>query len=164
MVCAGELSRGAAKDGSPRREPWGRGENHQSPVRGDRTDTRGFLSPLRGSGLLPTKPTARAVGYRLALFRSFHRVIKSLFSPKAGGRKSGLAHAGFSPERRKGIAQRGNAGVGRREGNQSRQGRKRACRPTTVLSSLTGLERAGREIPALKRWAMLFRPAGLKPA
>ena len=36
-----------------------------------------LLSPLRGSGLLPMKPTARAVGYLLALLCSFHRVIKS---------------------------------------------------------------------------------------
>ena len=37
----------------------------------------GLLSPLRGSGLLPLKPTARAVGYLLTLLRSFRRVIKS---------------------------------------------------------------------------------------
>ena len=36
-MCAGEPGCGAARDGSPRRQQWGRGENNQGPARGDRS-------------------------------------------------------------------------------------------------------------------------------
>ena len=88
-----------------------------------------------------------------------------LAKPVATRRKSGFAQAGFSPAGRKRIAQCFNAG---------NSGSTRRPVPTGTtetlycgsifMPSLTGLNPCSAPGPALKRWAILFRPAGLKPA
>src|SRR6266480_5031063 len=62
-----------AEDGSPRREPWEKIRARQKPRQGrQHSDQRGFsFAPTRLLSLLCLKPTADAVGYPLALLRSY---------------------------------------------------------------------------------------------
>ena len=69
-----------------------------------------------------------------------------------------------SPAGRKRIAQRFNAGLGSAAMEPVPSGTTETLLSHDLLSSLAGLEHAGAIVPALKRWAILGRPAGLETA
>ena len=75
----GRFPPGRATENSPALQRWDYrpGVLKSRQGRQNRYSPLDFLSPLRGSGLLPLQPTAHAVGYLHALLRSFHCVIKS---------------------------------------------------------------------------------------
>ena len=84
-------------------------------------------------------------------------------TPVVTRRKSGFAYAGFGPAGRTRMAQRFNAGMSGGEGFKSRHGRQNAVSAAklSVVPGGTGVPPRGSH-PALKRWAILVRPAGLK--
>ena len=91
-------SRGAAADSSPRREPWVGMSRLKSLGRGGRflrfRFAASFLTPLRGSPLCSTQPTAHAVGYFLAVLRTCRRTAQT----RMGGAGLRPALSGVAPE------------------------------------------------------------------
>ena len=71
------VSRGVARERSPRREPWGKCGASESPTKGDRIRLRERELSIAATRFRFTtlQPTADAVGYHLSLLRSYLQTL-----------------------------------------------------------------------------------------
>ena len=95
---AGELSRGAARDGSPRRKPWVAAEWGPEPRSGERTipAEQTSIAPAGAGVVFDAFPTAYAVGYPLPPLRG----CASMLPPKTDLRPGPTPLAGRRPRSR----------------------------------------------------------------